>query len=141
MLRQGPAPHNSSRAGVTAFWGHAIQLRSLPTKIQNQIWLQGLRFHPLCHTLLQLSSIPLKKTWFCVLGDTQEVGSLLIITFTSKVKKKCLLVKKHTTQLKTCYTYPNNVLINYHKTDSHGYVGKEWKHKQILELTNEDQKN
>lgn len=43
--------------------------------------------------------------------------------------------------VKTCYAYPNNVLINYHKTDSHGNVGKEWEHEQILQLTNEDQEN
>ena len=144
VLRQAPASHNSGRAGITTFWGNAIQLRSILTKTQNQIWLQSLRFHPLCHILLQLSSSPKRKLVY-LLGDTDEVGSLLIITFSSKVKKKkkkkCLLVKKHTTQVNACYTYPNNVLINYHQTDSHGYVGKEWKHKQILELTNEDQKN
>lgn len=39
------------------------------------------------------------------------------------------------------HTYPDNILVNYHKTGGHGNVGKEGKYEEILQLTNEDQEN
>ena len=39
------------------------------------------------------------------------------------------------------HTHPNNILVNYHKTGSHGNVGKEWKYEEIFQLSNEDQED
>lgn len=84
----------------------------------------NLNCKPLGRILFQQAVPSKRKAKFTdyLLCVTCEVGVFKHHYFYLQSKQRISL---RNMTVKICYTYLNNILINYHKTDSHGNVGKE----------------